>query len=308
LVSATFALLAGEPIMRWLALIVVGLCLAAKADDDSLRQAEMALEKGQAKEALALADKAVESQPKSARARFVRGLALEALRKHTEAVAAFDKALDLDDKFAVVYDHRGSERFKLGQIKESLADFDRYLELDPKAKNGHWKRGISLYYLGKFEEGRKQFEGYEKVDTNDVENAVWHYLCNARAVGVEKARKELLKIGKDKRVPMMEVYALYAGKAKPDDVLTAAHAGKPDAEELKNRLFYAHLYLGLYYEAEGDKKKAQEHITRAADDYPNQHYMGDVTPVVLLETAASRMGAAAGPAAPTSSMPRPELP
>ncbi|HKI36166.1 MAG TPA: tetratricopeptide repeat protein [Gemmataceae bacterium] len=264
--------------MRLMALVVAMLIAAEKADD-LLAQAEAALEKGQAKEALALADKAVELQPKSGRTRFVRGLAQEALRKHTEAVADFDKALDLDDKLAEAYDHRGSERFKLGQVKESLADFDKYLELRPEAKNSHWKRGISLYYAGKFEEGRKQFEGYEKVDTNDVENAVWHYLCNARAVGVEKARAAMLKIGKDKRVPMMEVYALYAGKAKPDDVLTATRAGNPRDEDLKHRLFYAHLYLGLYYEAEGDKKKALEHITKAADDYPIGHYMGDVARV-----------------------------
>src|SRR5262249_19581708 len=157
--------------------------------------------------------------PKSALARFVRGRAREELRKHDEAIADFDKAIELDGKLAEAYDHRGSERFKLGQVKESLADFDRYLELRPEAKNGHWKRGISLYYAGRFEEGRKQFEGYEKVDTNDVENAVWHYLCNARAAGAEKARKELLKVGNDRRVPMTEVYALYAGKARPDDVL-----------------------------------------------------------------------------------------
>jgi lipoprotein NlpI len=117
------------------------------------------------------------------------------------------------------------------------------------------------------------------VDTNDVENAVWHYLCNARAAGVEKARAGLLKIGKDRRVPMTEVYALFAGKAKPEDVLTAARAGDPRGEELKRRLFYAHLYLGLYYETEGDKKKAREHITKAADDYRIGHYMGDVAVV-----------------------------
>ena len=65
-------------------------------------------------------------------------------------------------------------------MKESLADFDKFLALRPAEKNGHWKRGISLYYAGRFEDGKKQFEGYENVDTNDVENAVWHFLCNAR--------------------------------------------------------------------------------------------------------------------------------
>ena len=201
--------------MRLIALVCLGMFMGA---DDPLKEAEAALKDGNAKEALTLAGKAIEREPKNAQARFVRGLAHESLKKHTEAVADFDKAVDLDAKLAEAYDHRGSERFKLGQIKESLADFDKYLELRPdeKNKNGHWKRGISLYYVGKFEEGRKQFESYEKEDTNDVENAVWHYLCNARAVGVEKARAAILKIGKDGRVPMMEVYALYVGSSRVD--------------------------------------------------------------------------------------------
>jgi lipoprotein NlpI len=194
-------------------------------------------------------------------------------------VADFSKAVALDPKLAEAYDRRGSERFKLGQVKESLKDFDRFLELQPKAKPAHWKRGIALYYAGRFAEGREQFEGYEKVDTNDVENAVWHFLCAARVDGVEKARAGLLKIGKDRRVPMTEVYDLFAGKAKPADVLEAAQAGDPPAERLNAQLFYAHLYLGLYAEAIGNPKLALEHLSQAADKHKIGHYMWDVSRV-----------------------------
>src|SRR5205823_2856889 len=118
----------------------------------------------------------------------------------------------------------------------------------------------------------------EKVDTNDVENAVWRYLCMARAGGVEKARASILKIGNDRRVPMMQVYALFAGKAKPEDVLAAVEKGKPSAEELNQRRFYAHLYLGLYYDAAGDKKQALGHLTQA-EEHKIGHYMWDVAHV-----------------------------
>src|SRR5262249_43699304 len=130
------------------ALITLSLVCGADSTDDLLKDAEAALKKGQAKEALDLADKAIRADPKSARARFVRGRAYEVSGKHAEAVADFDKAIDLDAKLADAYDHRGSEQFKLGKVKESLADFDKYLGLKPEAKNGHWKRGISLYYAG----------------------------------------------------------------------------------------------------------------------------------------------------------------
>jgi lipoprotein NlpI len=100
----------------------------------------------------------------------------------------------------------------------------------------------------------------------------------APVVGVEKARAAMLKIGKDRRVPMTEVYDLFRGRLKPADVLTAAEAGKPSPAQLNQRLFYAHLYLGLYYESLKEDKKALEHLT-AATEHRIGHYMWDVARV-----------------------------
>jgi lipoprotein NlpI len=260
-------------------------CLASSASarpdtvPDLVDQARGAWKKGDSAKALELAGKAIALEPKDARLYLFRGSLSEALNRHDEAIADFDKCLEIDPKNAEAYNHRGSEQFRRGKIAESLADFDRFLELRPEERPGHWKRGISLYYAGRFAEGRKQFEGYEKVDTNDVENAVWQFLCAAREVGVDKARAGMLKIGKDRRVPMMRVYAMFKGDAKPEDVLEEAKAGEPAARELNLRLFYANLYLGLYYEALGDQKKALEYVTAAADKYKVEGYMWDVARV-----------------------------
>ena len=70
------------------------------------------------------------------------------------------------------------------------------------------------------------------MDTNDVENAVWHFLCVAREDGVEKARAAMLKIGKDRRVPMMQVYELFARQGEAGRrAKAAAEAGDPAAAE-----------------------------------------------------------------------------
>src|SRR5947209_10262759 len=209
------------------------------------------MEKGDKEKAIELATKAIDADPKDARGYLFRGSLHEALRRHADAIADFSKGIELDPKLADAYQHRGSEQFKRGNVAESLADFDKYLELRPDARPGHWQRGISLYYAGKFEEGKKQFAAYEKVDTNDVENAVWHFLCAARLDGIEKARAGMLKIGKDKRVPMTEIYDLYAGKIKPEDVLKAVGEGRPREEEYNRRMFYACLYLGIYADLMG---------------------------------------------------------
>ncbi|MBL9151638.1 MAG: hypothetical protein JNK37_04120 [Verrucomicrobiales bacterium] len=176
---------------------------------------------------------------------------------------------------------RGAAHFFAGKITESIADFDDYLAINPQEDPYHWQRGISYYYAGAFEKGRAQFERHQTVNPQDVENAVFHFICAAREPGgsVEKARAGFITIESDPRVPMKEIWALYAGKGTVDDVLKAATAGTPGEEELRNRLCYAHLYIALYLEASGDAEGSARHIALAAGKYRMDHYMGKVAQV-----------------------------
>lgn len=162
--------------------------------------------------------------------------------------------------------------FFAGKAKESAAAFDRVVEAQPGVKPQLWQRGLALYYAGRFKEGREQFETHQTVNPNDVENAAWHFLCVAKIDGAEAARKALIPIEGDTRVPMKEVHDLFAGKGSADAVLTAAESG--DGTELRNQMCYAHLYLGLYYEALGDEARAKHHLLKAAGDFKMDHYMG----------------------------------
>src|SRR5438874_660218 len=81
-----------------------------------------------------------------------------------------------------------------------------------------------------------------------------------------KARTDMLKIGADRRVPMRQVYEMFSGKLKPADVLAAAQSGPPAKELLTRQLFYAHLYVGIYFDLEGDMPTALEHLNKATDD------------------------------------------
>ncbi|MEO8494667.1 MAG: hypothetical protein ABI614_06335 [Planctomycetota bacterium] len=194
-----------------------------------------------------------------------RAQASAASNDSTAAERVASEAIEADETFAAAYYFRARERFRLGRVQDSVSDFDRYIELQPSAASRQWERGIACYYAKQFEKGAKQFELYQTYHDNDVENSVWRYLCMVPTDGIEKSRSTILPIRNDRRVPMMQVYELYRGKLKPDEVLTACRRDDPDPETLAGRLFYAHLYLGLYHEVAGDKELAQKYILLAAD-------------------------------------------
>jgi lipoprotein NlpI len=149
--------------------------------------------------------------------------------------------------------------FERGRIMESAAGFDALARARPDLAPELWQRGITLYYAGRYADCRAQFESHRIVNPNDVENAAWHFLCVARAESVARARADLLPVGPDARVPMRQVYEMFRGTLTPEAVLKAA-GPRPSAQ------FYAQLYLGLYFEALGDDRRAFEHITAAAAD------------------------------------------
>jgi lipoprotein NlpI len=194
---------------------------------------------------------------------------------HVRAIAVLTELVKQKPDTAIAYYLRGRENFRAGNVAQSVADFDKYVALEPKSEPQQWERGISYYYAGEFAKGAKQFELYQTYHDQDVENSTWRYLCVARAEGVEKAQGNMLPIDNDPRVPMMQIYDLYRGKLKPEDVLRAAEAGNPTKENLNTRLFYAHLYLGLWHEAAGRADEAKKHILEA-EQHKIGHYMWDV--------------------------------
>ncbi len=271
-----------------LSLLVITLTLvnaviaAESASDDLLTRAKASYAGGNIDAAISLATKAIEAKPSDARSYLVRAQFYEHSQELPKALADYNEALKLDPKLAQVWQLRGLVHFKLAHINESIADFDKFIELMPDQAPYHWQRGISYYYAGRFEDGRKQFEMHQKVNPNDVENAAWHFLCVARSAGVEKARASLIQVKEDGRVPMLQIHALFAGKTEPEDVLRAAQAGELPASELHRRLFYAHLYLGLYFEAIGNSTTAFEHISKASRQYGADDYMSHVARVHLI--------------------------
>ncbi|XP_074320925.1 uncharacterized protein LOC141657553 [Silene latifolia] len=170
---------------------------------------------------------------------------------------------------AVIAVRRGMLLFRQGDVMGSLVEFDKAIELDPRQKAYSWQRGLSLYYLDRFEEGAEQFRIDVAQNPNDTEESIWCFLCEAQLYGVDKARNQFLKVGRDGRAVMREAYNLFKDGGDPDK-LFKTFSGSQGAE-----YFYASLYAGLYYESLGKPDMAKKYIVAAcqspygqrSDDY-----------------------------------------
>ena len=189
----------------------------------------------------------------------------------------------------------GDISFAAGQMNACVAAYDKLIELQPSLEPKLWQRGLALYYAKKFETGVQQFETHQLVNTQDVENAVWHLLCAAKISNVEEGRKKLIPITEDRRVPMSQIYEMYAGRMTPEQVLAIANRTSPrvelDSEQHRLQRYYAQLYIGLYYEMLKKEEASIEAMKKAAQLNPlgKTNFMGQVARVHLqLRQAAKK--------------------
>lgn len=200
--------------------------------------------------------------------------------KGKEAVAELDVAIGKQPNNVSLLQLRAETLFRIGEFEKSMKDFDKVVELKPQLKAENWQRGIALYYVGRFKDGADQFEEHHRVNPDDVENTFWFFLCLAKAESIEAARKKIIPSRGDARPPLMEIYKLVRGEVTPADVeksigqFTAGTRGREQAE------FYGYLYLGLWFDLQGDKTKAIDFLQKslAAND---RGYMADVGKVHL---------------------------
>jgi lipoprotein NlpI len=246
--------------------------------DRLLGEARAAAARGDLASAISRAGRAIRADPKRTEGLLLRAELHTRRGSHPLAVKDYASVLKLEPSNASAWQRRGEAEFRAARFAESVASFDAFLRLAPNQMPHHWQRGISLYYAGRFADGKSQFELHQTVNPEDVENAVWHFLCTARAEGITEARRQLIPIRADPRVPMAEVHRLFAGKGTREDVLNAAQAAGAGLQG-GEPLFYAHLYLGLHAEATGDRRGARDHIGQAAAMARENGYMGDVARV-----------------------------
>lgn len=166
---------------------------------------------------------------------------------------------------------------RAGDAPTAITHYERAVALQPPLRPYLWQYGIALFFDERFQDGRDLFVDHRRVNAADVENAAWHFLCEAKANGIQTARRELLPAPGDRRVPMSQIFQRLSGgdDAAAQSTAIDAAVDSAAAAEKSSARFYADLYLGLIADAEGDSTAAKKYLDRAADD-PWTHFMADV--------------------------------
>lgn len=260
-------------------LLVYGCRAGAQGDGRLLQDAIASLRSGDAARAAELAGGQIEASAEPNPAAFwIRAQARTDLEEYAGAAQDYERLAEMEPDSARISLDLGAARFRNGDMAGSVAAFERVAELEAHSRAQLWQLGISQYYAGDFAGCAALFELHRTVNPQDVENSVWHFLCVAATRGFDAARTGLIPIDRDGRVPMMEVFALFAGSGSVQDVLdaaeTAAGSGGGTGPE-----FYAHLYLGLYYEAMRDAGSSRVHIAESVRLKQSGNYMWQVARV-----------------------------
>ena len=171
---------------------------------------------------------------------------------------------EISDSPSRIHHRRAEVLFRLGRFKEAIADYDKGIAFgSPHDINSCWERGLAQYYNGDFRGGAEQFYRYDQVGALDIENGLWRLMCIAKYAGVDKARADMLTYTDKKRPPFPALLDLFFDKGKVELVIQEATETAKSQDQLTVNLFYAHYYVGKYYEMIDEKNKALDHIQTA---------------------------------------------
>jgi len=178
------------------------------------------------------------------------------------------------------YIREGMDAILRGQMKKALNRLDAAYYLFPEKRPQLWQRGIACYYGGRYEDGAAQFEMDMEENGNDVEEVLWHFICNCKLWGFSEAKKRgFLQLCDEVTIaPMKEVLELFKGKISVTDVIQAATPAPGQQTHVKsyndtNALAYAYFYCGMYCELTEDINAASFHFEKAAE-FDNPDFIG----------------------------------
>ena len=175
----------------------------------------------------------------------------------------------------------GMERFAAYDVEGAIEALDRAIEVDARYRARAWQRGLALYAKGEYDAAARQFREDVAMNPNDTEESVWCFASEAMdaSKGVKVALERMLKTGPDARPVMKSVFRLFETGTEEAEAALREAGKRSDGDT-----FYSLLYLGLFYEVNGDKARAREEFSKANGTLYAKFsgdFMADVSRVLL---------------------------
>jgi len=148
---------------------------------------------GQGPEAIFYYDRAIELNPKCAKAYNNRGGAYLTLSERAKAISNFNQAIELDPDYASAYHNRANAYLDSGEYTKAALDYTNVIERDPEFAKAYFGRGYARLALGHYTQA---ISDYTKTIEFNPEFARAYY---TRAIGYayltenEKAKKDMLQ-------------------------------------------------------------------------------------------------------------------
>jgi len=118
----------------------------------------VSLHGGNYQKAVAMYDKAVALNPKSAEAYFNRGYALQALKQYEAAIASYGQAIKLKPDYPEAYAQCGAVYRSCGDNQTAITYFDKAIAYKPDFVTIHFNRGNALRDLKRYEDAVTSYD------------------------------------------------------------------------------------------------------------------------------------------------------
>ncbi len=126
-------------------------------------------------EAIEAFTKAIESDPKYARAYYERGAMYGLLGNNRQAIGDLDRAIELDPKNAKAYGLRGGNYEKLGNREQAIMDYSRAIELNPRYADAYLARGLLYDKLNNRRQAIRDFESAARLGHGSARDILMFY-------------------------------------------------------------------------------------------------------------------------------------
>jgi Tfp pilus assembly protein PilF len=134
-----------------------------------VERGEAALGRGDVRAALQAFEEAVRADGKSARARYLRGVAHARARNLAAAESDYRGAIALDAKLAEPHNNLGALLVEQGKADEGLRLLGRATAIDPSYKEAHFNIGLAHDALKQFREAAEAYRRARDLDPKDVD-------------------------------------------------------------------------------------------------------------------------------------------